>query len=280
MKRINSKKDLPKSFDLRKYDDLEHFSDKDLFRQLYWRSNDLDDVNSEIPDYGLSFGSNYPLNNNLGDPFGELKEEEWFINKQRDYECKTQPDLVKMSYGEGIKPLMRFELSFINKTNANCGYWKDKPIIVDDEMIGDLFTEDNGMFWAVMREPVSLLSDTVDHAMITVDLNNRDDLLIDSFASLLPLWRKELNIPEPQKPVSGGWDSIRRKIIDYKIIPLVDLLSWEISTHSKISLGVLAVALFPDGEKDAFIIAQTVKPFLEKIMNYDSLDKIKRELSK
>ena len=36
-KKINSKRDLPKSFSLEKYDDLENMSDKDLFRQLYWR---------------------------------------------------------------------------------------------------------------------------------------------------------------------------------------------------------------------------------------------------
>ncbi|HCB7180807.1 TPA: hypothetical protein M2A19_004400, partial [Escherichia coli] len=63
------------------------------------------------------------------------------------------------------------------------------------------------------------------------------------------------------------------------IIPLIDLLSWELSTDRKISLGVLAVSLYPDGEKDTFAIAQTVKPFLEKIMRSDSLEKIRKMLS-
>lgn len=278
-KKINSKKDLPKSFDLSKYEDLESLSDKDLFRQLYWRSDDLNVKHSKHPDYGLQFGSKYPLNNNFGDPFGEIKEEEWFLSKQKEYEYKTQPDLLKMSYGDGIKPLMRFEISFLNKINAKDGYWKGKPIVVDDEMVGDLFTVDNGMFWAVMREPVNLLSEGIDNAMITVDLNSRDDVLIETFSNLLPLWRKELNVPEPEKPVAGGWESIRRKIIDYKIIPLIDLISWENSSGCKISLGVLAVSLFPYGEKGEFMIAQTIKPFLERVMSNDSLEKIRKELS-
>lgn len=278
-RKINSKRDLPKSFNLDKYNDLETMSDKDLFRQLYWRCDDLSTKHSDYPDYGLEYGSKYPMNNNVGDPFCELKEDEFFLSKQREYEYKTQPDLLKLSYSDGIKPLMRFELAFLNKANADNGYWKGKPIVVDDDMVGDLFTEDNGMFWAVMREPINLLSDLVEDVMLTVDLNNRDEVLIESFSELLPQWRQQLNMPEPDKPVAGDWESIRRKIIDYKIIPLIDLLSWENSTDSKVSLGVLAVSLFPYGEKESFAIAQTVKPFLDKIMKNDSLDKIRKELS-
>ncbi|MFS7249086.1 DUF6387 family protein [Rahnella rivi] len=277
-RKINSKKDLPKSFDLKKYTSLETMSDKDLFRQLYWRSEDLDITHTDIPDFGLQVASEYPIHNNIGDPFGEIKESEWFLDKQKKYE--TQPNLINMSYGEGIKPVMRFEVSLMSKLNSESGYWKGKPIIVDDDMIGDLFTEDNGMFWAVMREPINLLNPAFDNPMVTIDLNNRDDVLIEALTTLLPKWRKELKMPEPSKPVSGGWDSIRRKIIEYKIIPLIDLLSWANSTDSKISLGVLAVALFPDGEKDTFIIAQTIRPFLDKLITIDSLEKIRKELSK
>ncbi|HBD5087637.1 TPA: hypothetical protein KKL48_004996, partial [Escherichia coli] len=119
-----------------------------------------------------------------------------------------------------------------------------------------------------------------DNMLVSVDLlHNRDDELIEAFTKLLPKWRSELSIVEPDKPIAGSWESIRRKIIDYKIIPLIDLLSWELSTDRKISLGVLAVSLYPDGEKDTFAIAQTVKPFLEKIMRSDSLEKIRKMLS-
>lgn len=281
IKKINSKKDLPKSFDLKKYDALESLSDKDLFRQLYWRSDSLDVVSAEFPDYGMEVGAEHPIHNNLGDPFKEIKPSEWFAEKQVEYNNKVKPDLLKLSYGDGIKPLMRYELTLLSKMESRRGYLKGKPISVNDEDVGNLFSEDNGTFWAVMREPVNLLSDAMEDMMITVDLKNcRDADLINSFRELLPMWRAELRLPEPPKPVSGGWDSLRRKILDYKIIPLIDLLSWEKASNSKISLGVLNVALFPDGEKDAFIIAQTVKPFLDKIMSFDSLEKIKKELSK
>ncbi|MEI7266989.1 DUF6387 family protein [Pectobacterium versatile] len=277
--RINSKRDLPKSFDLNKYDDLEDMSDKDLFRQLYWRSEDLRVKNRENPDYGLQFGSKYPLFDTIGDPFGELIGEEWFVKKQEEYSKKDKPAILSLSYGEGIRPIDRFFVNLISKSNAESGYFKGKPIIIDEDGIHELIEQDNGMFWAVMREPINLLDGSIDGVAVTIDLNNRDDFLIELFSSLLPIWRRELNIPEPEKPVTGGWESIRRKIIEYKIIPLIDLLSWADSTDSKISLGVLAVSLFPYGEKSEFIIAQTIKPFLEKLMRYDSLDKIRKELS-
>ncbi|HBR4700832.1 DUF6387 family protein [Klebsiella pneumoniae] len=278
--KINNKKELPQSFDLKKYDDLETMSDKDLFRQLYWRSEDLRNNHADVPDYGLQFGAKYPMFDTLGDPFGEMLEERWFIEKQKEYSSKNKPKLLSLSYGEGIRPVDRFLVSLISEMNADAGYFKDRPIIIDKETGHELIEQDNGMFWAVMREPVNLLNDAIDNVAITIDLNNRDEILIDTFSKLLPLWRRELNIPEPNKPVSGGWESIRKKIIEYKIIPMIDLLSWERTTKNRISLGVLAVALFPDGEKDSIMIAQTVKPFLDKLMTYDSLEKIRKELSK
>ncbi len=281
MNKINSKKDLPKSFKLENYDALESLSDKDLFRQLYWRHADLEFPNDEYPEFGMEVCADYPMNDSLGDPFKEIKPSASFTKKQEEYKRKDKPDLLKLSYGEGIKPFMRFELSVLGKMESQNGYFKGMPIAVGEDELGDLFKEDNGLFWAGMREPVNLLSDIMEHVVITVDVRNcRDADLINTFKELLPLWRKELNFPEPPKPVSGGWESIRRKILDYKIIPLIDLISWERGTNSKISLGVLNVALFPNGEKDAFIIAQTIKPFLDKLIEYDSLDKIRKEISK
>lgn len=277
--RISSKSDLPKEFKLEKYTNLSSMSDKDLFRQLYWRCEDLRTRNIEFPDYGLSYGSNYPLFETVGDPFGEIQESDWFIEKQNEYEAKTKPKLLSLSYGEGIRPVDRFFVSLISEMESESGYFKGKPIIIDNETGNDLINQDNGMFWAVMREPINLINKSVDDVAITINLEHRDSLLIESFSKLLPLWRKELNIPEPKKPISGEWESIRKKIIEYKIIPMIDLLSWEVSSGCKISLGVLAVALFPDGEKDSIMIAQTVKPFLDKLMSYDSLEKIRKELS-
>lgn len=279
-KKINSKRDLPKSFDLKKYDELENMSDKDLFRQLYWRSEDLDVTYTDFPDYGLHCGSNYPLHNNIGDPFGEMKESDSFIEKQNEYRRKDKPKILTLSYGDGIRPVDRLLLNFIGEMEAEDGYLKGKSIIIDNDYANDLIERDNGMFWAVMREPVNLLNSAIDGVAVTIDLNNRDDVLIESLSMLLPLWRKELNIEEPPKPVSGGWDSVRKKILEYKIIPMIDLLSWANSTGSKISLGVLAVALFPDGDKDTFMIAQTVKPYLDKLIKINSLEKLRKELSK
>jgi hypothetical protein len=278
-KRINSKSELPKSFDLEKYKALDNMSDKDLFRQIYWRMDDLRATYKEFHNCWVCYGSDYPLYETVGDPFGELKESDFFVEKQKEYQNKEKQSLLTLSYGDGIRPVDRFLVSLISEMEAENGCYKGGPIIIDKDEGHELIEQDNGLFWQVMREPVNLLNDCVDGLLISVDLDNRDDLLIESFSSLLKRWRKELNIPEPRKPIAGGWESIRKKIIEYKIIPLIDLLAWEKSSDSKISLGVLAVALFPDGEKDSIMIAQTIKPFLEKLMSFESLEKIRKDLS-
>lgn len=278
MKRINSKKDLPKSFNLNKYDGLEKMSDKDLFRQLYWRSEDLECINANFPEYGLEFGCEYPMNCNLGDPFDEIENPH---DTDTGPEPRpTKPKLLSLSYSGGIRAITRLDISIINQFKADSGYWKGRNIVVTDDDVDDLFTKDNEMFWTVMSEPVSLLNNTLDSLYISVDLNTPDELLLEDFSSLLSKWRTELKIGESPKVISGGWDMIRRKILDYKIIPMIDLMSWANFTGSKITYEIFAVALFPDGEKGAFAIAQTIKPFIEKLLESDSLEKITRILSK
>ncbi|CDH23231.1 DUF6387 family protein [Xenorhabdus bovienii] len=115
--------------------------------------------------------------------------------------------------------------------------------------------------------------------VIQLDLDVDDSLIIDSVKRLLPIWRKDLGIEPLEKPISSSWEVLRNKILNYKIIPLLDLLIWEKKTKNKITNGVLAVTLYPDGEFDSINIAQTIKPFLEKILSFYSIEKIRREVS-
>ncbi|MGP9437433.1 DUF6387 family protein, partial [Ewingella sp. AOP8-B2-18] len=83
-----------------------------------------------------------------------------------------------------------------------------------------------------------------------------------------------------QIELNNAWSVIRRKIVEYRVLPYMDLISWAIENEAVITHGVLAVSLFPDGEKDGFAIAQTIKPFVEKLVADGSLEKIRREISK
>ncbi|WP_260833688.1 DUF6387 family protein [Yersinia wautersii] len=112
-----------------------------------------------------------------------------------------------------------------------------------------------------------------------MDLELDDKLIIDSLSRLIPEWRKEMGVLVSEEPVNSSWAVSRAKILDYKIIPLFDLLAWSEKTNNSITNGVLAVTLFPDGEYDSINIAQTIKPFLDKIFNFSSTEKFKREIS-
>lgn len=284
--RIKNKNNLPKEFDLKNYDSLHLLSDRDLFRQLYWRSDDLDfDTEKKLtdcPEYGIINGQAYPMNNSLGDPFNEFREDNdvFFLKKEKEYRKKEKLKILNMSYLDGIKPLTRFDILFLNKLNANDGYCKDKPIALDEKHIKKLLDKDDGSFWSVMREPINKINDLEEQVMISLDLNCRDESLIENITKLLPIWRKELNLLEPKKPISGDWNSIRKKILEYKIIPLIDLKSWAKATGNSITNGVLTVSLFPDGEKDSIVFSQTIIPFLNNILCFQSLDKLKKEIIK
>lgn len=284
--RIKNKNNLPKEFNLKNYDSLHLLSDRDLFRQLYWRSDDLDfDTEKKLtdcPEYGIINGQAYPMNNSLGDTFNEFREDNdvFFLKKEKEYRKKEKLKILNMSYLDGIKPLTRFDILFLNKLNASDGYCKDKPIALDEKHIKKLLDKDDGSFWSVMREPINKINDLEEQVMISLDLNCRDESLIENITKLLPIWRKELNLLEPKKPISGDWNSVRKKILEYKIIPLIDLKSWAKATGNSITNGVLTVSLFPDGEKDSIVFSQTIIPFLNNILCFQSLDKLKKEIIK
>ncbi|WP_430624572.1 DUF6387 family protein [Salmonella enterica] len=48
--------------------------------------------------------------------------------------------------------------------------------------------------------------------------------------------------------MSYGWDLAKKKLIDYSLFPLIDMLIWETKTENTITHSVKAVAVYPDGE--------------------------------
>lgn len=61
---------------------------------------------------------------------------------------------------------------------------------------------------------------------VEIDLDLDDKLIIDSLSRLIPEWRKEMGVLVSEEPVNSSWAVSRAKILDYKIIPLFDLLAW------------------------------------------------------
>ncbi|WES90496.1 DUF6387 family protein [Dickeya fangzhongdai] len=288
-KRIKSTLDLPKEFSLEKYENIEGMSDKDLFRQLYWRMTVFDNCpcDEDMATYYLEHGKNTPLVDD--DPFHEMDVElpEWhveqlndgggFIDKFHSYIKNANT----LSAGYGLSGLSRMEVMLLAQRDDSKGVRAGQPFTIskeERELLIEKSDDNHGLFLARCFDSVSLITD--EGLYISVDLGVPDDILIEDFKSLLPIWRKELGFELDEVPVNNYWKVIRKKIVDYKVLPYIDLMHWSNVKKVSIPISVLTVALWPYGERGDFGIYQTVKPFIEKIMTYDSLERFKREISK
>lgn len=288
-KRIKSKRDLPKEFDLKKYEKLSSLSDKDLFRQIYWRMEWKEKTwADELASYFLEHGCNLPLFDH--DPFGEIKNEpsdayyeqfkggKEFVDK---YQSHTK-NKKRLSTGYGIGVLSRLEVMHFSKDVDHKGDRKGKPFDISDEEVNELLKEDitnHGKLMSYASDPVSLIMEGI-ALYLSVDLSVPDEILLSDMKALLPKWRDELGVEAEEIQINNTWSVIRKKIIEYNVLPYIDLHLWSNIKGVSIPGGVLAVSLFPDGDKEQFAIAQTIRPFIERLMTYESLEKIKREISK
>lgn len=286
--RIKSKRDLPKEFDLSKYDGLEEMSDKDLFRQLYWRMDWKDgNFDNELETYYLEYGKKLPLFDS--DPFGEIKNEisSAFYEQHKESEdfkkryMDHYKDKKRLSTGYGVGVLSRMEVMYLSQESDHKGRRKGKPFCLPDDEVREMLKDDpanHGLMMSHASEPVNVIIDGI-NLFASIDLSVPDEILLGDFKKLLPKWREELGIDVEEIKVTNSWAVIKKKIIEYNVLPYIDLLTWARIKGVTIPGGVLAVSLFPDGDKEQFAIAQTIKPFVDRLMTYESLEKIKREIS-
>lgn len=115
-----------------------------------------------------------------------------------------------------------------------------------------------------------------DHALCKVDLASFSDAeLVEYFQKSLVEWRELLGVPEPERKLSTP--RIIGKLIDFRIIPLLDLLIWEIENDAKIKKSTLSILLFPDGGSGETLLESgkgKIMRFLDKVMasNFDFKD--------
>lgn len=287
-KRIKSTLDLPKEFSLSKYSGIESMSDKDLFRQIYLRMPVFDTCSwsDDMATYYLGYGEKTPLSDT--DPFGEIETElpEWYYDQFKggkefiDKYHSNSKSANTLSTGYGIGALSRMEVMYLAQGEDSKGVRAGQPFTISKEEEKKLLEQDDanhGLLMARLFDSVSLITDS--SLYIRVDLNVPDDILVGDFKKLLKIWRKELGMESEEVPLNNYWQVIRRKIIDYKVLPYIDLMHWAKVKGVSIPSSVLTVALWPYGERGDFGIYQTIKPFIEKIMTWDSLEKLKREIS-
>ncbi len=101
-------------------------------------------------------------------------------------------------------------------------------------------------------------------------IDSTDAEILAELAQLLPLWRKQLTLPEPTKSEVGtvGPSAIRR-IIDYKVIPMLDLMLWAKIEGFEYSAEQLSRILFPDEIVTAKHMTDTRIPFAKNFANHN-----------
>lgn len=90
-----------------------------------------------------------------------------------------------------------------------------------------------------------------------------DQQIIHELKQLLPKWRKKFGVSEID--LVDAKPSEIRKVIDYRLIPFIDLSIWALLENKHISSKIYAAALFPFGEKGVDEYKQTLLPFYSKV---------------
>lgn len=181
--------------------------------------------------------------------------------------------ILSLSHGNGVYPMDRGNiLSFMGSQLAVNGVGAGKPIIPAMEDLLQM-EECDSSYDDFLCESVDLLiqkdalNKKVGHFVINFEKSDKE--LIESFSVQISKWRRELNIEPVNAPKT--WAYIKSRLLEYNVIPLMDLLAFSELSGIKIPNRVLALALFPAGERDGFGISQTVLPFIENYINKFSI---------
>jgi len=253
-KRINRKDMLPQWFDLSSYEVMNDLDDYSLILQLITRREMYKSSIVSSPDFLEVMQILHPER----DIVMEFSEH-YYAYLDNEY-SKRYSDLQMSAIG-GVSPLNL--LDTVRYAN-----------------IADKYIEDNSIKRSLrgLKRSLSKVANTDNSMLIKIDMTWPDELILKDIGRLLSIWRQELNIKNEDSLSSQSWEVIKRKIFDYRVFPMIDLLTWAKSTGRTITKGVLTVAIFEDGRYDYTHITQTIKPFIDNLMRKFYLEKIRREV--
>ncbi|HDY4892475.1 TPA: DUF6387 family protein [Yersinia enterocolitica] len=256
--RISKRKDLPNWFNLENYTSFNSMTDEELFYQLSarWEAH-VYSLFSELEDIENTIGSGVIVDAKMrsqlvhgdlsggNEAFGMLPKDGGIEPISINEHYRIHVDVEEYARNKG--------LSLTSKTlDKYLFHPKSVSTLTNDEYKNNMYAK--------------------------IDLDWPDELILKNMRNLLPLWREKLNAAPVIDHHGYGWDSVKKKIMDYSLFPLIDLIIWEGKTGNKITNGVLAVSVYPEGDYDATNITQTIKPNLEKIFNFYSIEKCRHEL--
>lgn len=254
MKVVSPYEELKSWFSLENYEELKSLTIKELHTELAFREAIFDSVNFGWED------DNQNLRSILeGNPILSRQD------NNHGHFGKGQRHVAQVSFGDIKKlenKLIMFSMDFFEENGDFKKELKKKPIT---KTMRDFFLNQNSS-----------------KMYVSFDLGmSSDEEIITALQTMLPILRKEYEI-EPVKTEKIGLAKIR-KLVDYNIIPMMDLLIWAKFKKVKISNMVLSRVLYPDftseirGEDH---IKDTDRPVAEKSLNGETTRSLEYFISK
>jgi hypothetical protein len=180
-------------FNMNNYAFLNSLTLLDFIKELEWRGflfRYLGDEDGFFDhEYQIKYDRIFNGDPNIEIPNQEEAETERFINEVNDNAPSLRNlygELPSISESEGVSPVTFTELSMYSFSAIEQGFFK-----WDEE---NTYIKSNAMLASVTGNIEECLSNRV---LASINLNDAtDDEIITGLIRLLPLWRKELSIPE------------------------------------------------------------------------------------
>jgi hypothetical protein len=269
-KRIST---LPEWFDLENYSSLSEMSDEDVLNQVKYRKNIQDFINNANSHYQHSTESidlmklkvycriietkPVPYKQTFSGLLGDVEEDEErdeAIEKFKrfttyeDSPAYLTPVINMIDVDDELLNLQHElnlsgeeEVHFFNSSvDLIMKDYSDRKDKEYEEQHPDEFIDDEGNY---IDEPRK-------HNEISLKVNISefsDEEILTHLAKMLPLWRHKLGVENI--PVKAFRNTDINRIIDYKVIPLMDLFNWEDIYDKKINRRVLFDCIYPDQER-------------------------------
>ncbi len=261
MEKIKNKNDLPEWFNLDNYKIFHTLGVDGLESQLVKRRFL---INSILEGWGWEHEQieYWKQIQNKDVLLEEIEDPEWLEHVDRLKDCGEYLDhnretcnLSSTGAIGGVSTMQAY-MHYLALKNDGLITEEDKHSIFKNELLlGDLSMIDQLYDSKRCREGAAIFINLE-------EFTNKE--LINDFQILLPKWRSQLNIEEPEDVILAKQTDIQ-KVLSYEIIPLLDLKIWCEMSNKEIAHSVYAGTLFPDLNRGETEFKQTILPFFNKI---------------
>jgi hypothetical protein len=272
MKKIIHKNDLPEWFKLNNYIRFNELSDFDIRNEFRKRiMSDRDAESSKSHSFLEEIKRGQPISKPFVIPIPSMSE--YLESRKKELPIS---EAEQEAYDELVREARAFE--------SREAYGSISPFLMDD------LNTANRVFEYSFSEAIQAHSETDIHShvkewpiasvmnksvsngplrgkmTINLDLENYTDkeILSDLTKHLKDL-REMSEIPEPEtiNPRAGDYDKAK----EYRVFALFDLMYWARRNNTQIRKSVLAVAVFPDGERGEGDLNDTINKYMGNVFS-------------